>query len=81
MEVPDLTASTTGGPIYGDLNAGMFWRDAGASVLRSGETFADVGQVVFIGWQRADFQVRDAAIDISCFSLWLGQGSPARIGG
>lgn len=59
-EVPDLTLSTTGGPVFGNLDRGMFWRDAGLSVLRVRETFADQGMVAFIGWQRADFQVRDA---------------------
>ncbi len=59
-EIPALAASTVGGPVFGSLSKGMFYRSAGFEVLRLKERYAEWLQVGFVGYHRADFQVRDA---------------------
>jgi HK97 family phage major capsid protein len=60
-EISNLTASTVSGPVFGNLQRGLYWRDAGIEILRLKERFADVGQTVaFVCYTRSDFKVRDA---------------------
>jgi HK97 family phage major capsid protein len=59
-EVSNLTASTVSGPVFGNLAKAYYFRDAGTSVLRLRERYADLAQVGFVAYQRADFQVRDS---------------------
>jgi len=59
-ELPNLAASTTGGPVFGNLTKGVYYRDAGFEVKRLNQRYADVLQVGFLGWHRPDFQARDA---------------------
>lgn len=58
-EVPNLTASTTGGPVLGDLGAGFYYRSAGFSVRRFDQRYADALQVGYVGFHRCDFETRD----------------------
>ncbi|TVZ04006.1 phage major capsid protein [Trebonia kvetii] len=59
-ELPNLTASTTGGVVFGNLSKAFYYRDAGFEVKRLNQRYADNLQVGFLGWHRADFQARDA---------------------
>lgn len=59
-EIPNLAASTNGGPIFGNLTRGMYYRDAGFEVIRTDQRFADALAVGWIGYQRCDFAARDA---------------------
>lgn len=58
-EISNLTASTASGPVFGNLGKGYYWRDAGTEILRLRQRYADVGQVGYVAYSRADFQVRD----------------------
>jgi HK97 family phage major capsid protein len=58
-EIPNLAASATGGPVLGDLGAGMYYRSAGFSVRRLDQRYADALQVGYVGFHRCDFEVRD----------------------
>jgi len=75
-----LTASTTGGPVFGDLSRAMVMRtvrgDASVSVLDSAhptvlrlqERYADYLQVGYIGYVRCDMRSNDirAAVTVKC---------------
>lgn len=65
-ELPSLVASTVGGPVFGNLSKGMYYRDAGFEVKRLNQRYADSLQVGFLGWHRPDFQVRDARAFVTC---------------
>lgn len=55
QNIPDLTASTAGGPIFGALNAAMVLRTVNqGSVMRLTERYADFLEVGFIGFVRFD---------------------------
>ncbi len=58
-ELPNLTASTTGGPVFGDLGKAFYWRDAGMEVQRLKQRFADYLQVGYVAHGRHDFGARD----------------------
>ncbi len=58
--IPNLTASTTGGPIFGHLQSAMVLRTVkGAGMLRLEERYADFLQVGFIGYMRVDMRSND----------------------
>jgi HK97 family phage major capsid protein len=58
--IPALTASTVGGPIFGDLSRAMVMRKVrDASVLRLSERYADFLAYGFIGYQRVDIRSND----------------------
>lgn len=58
--IPNLTASTTGGPIFGHLPSAMVLRTVkGAGVLRLEERYADALQVGYIGYMRIDIRSND----------------------
>lgn len=59
-EIPNLAASTLGGPIFANLSHAMVQRTVtGAGLMRLTERYADFLQVGFIGYQRFDFQPVD----------------------
>jgi HK97 family phage major capsid protein len=58
-ELPALQSGNVGGPVFGNLSAGMYMRDAGYSLLRLVDRFADALQVGYLGWGRYDFRARD----------------------
>jgi HK97 family phage major capsid protein len=58
-ELPSLSASTVGGPVFGNLQKAFYWRDAGFMVARQRERWADQGSFGVIGWGRYDLRVRD----------------------
>lgn len=58
--VPNLVASTVGGPIFGNLSKAMVLRQVnGVSVLRLQERFADYLAIGYIGWYRFDARSND----------------------
>ncbi len=60
QEVPDLSASAVGGPIFGNLSHAMVYRNvAGAATLSLSERYADLLQHAWIGFQRFDSQPND----------------------
>jgi HK97 family phage major capsid protein len=60
QEIPDLVASTVGGPILGALDHAMVLRMvSSAGMMRLTERYADFLQVGFIGYQRFDSQPVD----------------------
>jgi HK97 family phage major capsid protein len=59
-ELPNLTASTLGGPVFGNLSKGMYLRNAGFEVRRLKERYADSAQAGYLGWLRCDSAARDA---------------------
>jgi HK97 family phage major capsid protein len=58
-ELPNLVASTAGGPLFGNLSKAFYWRDAGFMIARQRERWADQGTFGVIGWGRYDLRVRD----------------------
>jgi HK97 family phage major capsid protein len=59
-EIPNLTASTPGGPIFGNLQAAFVQRTVNsASVMRLSERYADYLAVGYIGYVRADIRSND----------------------
>ena len=67
-EIPNLTASTNGGPIFGNLQHAMILRTVqGAGLMRLTERYADFLQVGYIGWVRGDSQPNDlrAAVTVT----------------
>jgi HK97 family phage major capsid protein len=58
--IPNLTASTTGGPVFGHLRSAMVLRTVkGAGLLRLEERYADFLQVGYIGYMRIDIRSND----------------------
>lgn len=59
--IPALTASTVGGPIFGDLSRAMVMRSVptGASVMRLNERYADYLAAGFLGYVRVDMRAND----------------------
>jgi HK97 family phage major capsid protein len=58
--IPALTASTVGGPMFGDLSRAMVMRKVrDASVLRLSERYADFSAVGVIAYQRVDIRSND----------------------
>ena len=59
--LPALTASTTGGPVFGDLSRAMVYRRVrqGVNVMRLTERYADYLAVGFIAWARLDLRSND----------------------
>lgn len=58
--LPNLAASTTGGPIFGHLQSAMVCRTVAQSgLLRLTERWADYLQVGFIGYMRFDIKAND----------------------
>lgn len=58
--IPNLTASTTGGPIFGHLPSAMVKRTVNQSgLLRLNERYADNLQIGFIGYMRFDIRSND----------------------
>ena len=59
--IPNLTASTTGGPVFGDLSRAMLHRVVDGTWLKTlRERYADFGQIGYIGFQRHDFRGLDS---------------------
>ena len=60
QNIPNLTASTAGGPIFGHLPSAMVKRTVNQSgLLRLSERYADLLQVGFIGYMRFDIRSND----------------------
>lgn len=60
QNIPNLTASTAGGPIFGHLKSAMVKRTVNQSgLLRLTERYADVLQVGYIGYMRFDTRSND----------------------
>ncbi len=60
QNIPNLAASTTGGPIFGHLNSAMVRRTVTQSgLLRLTERYADYLQIGFIGFERFDIRSND----------------------
>lgn len=59
--LPNLTASTTGGPVFGNLPHAMVKRvvRGGTSVMRLTERYADYLAVGFLGFTRVDMRSND----------------------
>lgn len=58
--IPNLTASTTGGPVFGHLPSAMVLRTVNQSgLLRLNERYADLLQIGFIGYMRFDIRSND----------------------
>ena len=58
--IPNLTASTTGGPVFGHLSSAMVKRTVTQSgLLRLTERYADALQVGYIGYMRWDTRSND----------------------
>jgi len=58
--IPALTASTAGGPIFGDLSAAMVQRTVRETgILRLAERYADFLAYGYIGYQRIDIRSND----------------------
>ena len=68
--VPVLTASTVGGPIFGNLSVAMVTRTVtgSASVMRLTERYADYLAVGYLGFARVDMRSNDmrAAVTVRC---------------
>ena len=60
-----LTASTTGGPIFGSLQHAMVQRvvNPGVRILRLGERYADYLAVGYLGFYRFDIRSNDLSLD------------------
>ena len=67
--IPALTASTVGGPVFGNLSKAMVMRQVrpGATVMRLTERFADFLAVGFVGYYRFDTRSNDlrAAVTVA----------------
>lgn len=60
QNIPNLVASTTGGPIFGHLASAMVRRTVAQSdLMRLVERYADLLQVGFIGYMRFDIRSND----------------------
>lgn len=60
QNIPNLTASTTGGPIFGHLRTAMVKRTVNQSgLMRLNERYADLLQVGYIGYMRWDIRSND----------------------
>ena len=58
--IPNLTASTTGGPIFGNLKPAMVYRvTRDTTVMRLQERYADYLAVGYIGYYRLDIRSND----------------------
>jgi HK97 family phage major capsid protein len=57
----DITASTVSGPILAAAGKAFYYRAGPFEILRMRERFADQGMAAYVGYHRADFQLRDAA--------------------
>ncbi len=57
--IPNLTASTTGGPVFGNLAHAMVKRNGPASILVLRERYADYLAIGYIGFSRLDCQGND----------------------
>lgn len=59
--IPNLTASTTGGPIFGDLGPAMVYRKvrSGATLMRLNERYADYLAVGYLAFWRFDIRSND----------------------
>ncbi len=59
--IPDLTASTVGGPIFGDLGPAMVYRKvrSGATIMRLNERYADYLAIGYLGFWRFDLRSND----------------------
>jgi HK97 family phage major capsid protein len=59
--IPALTASTTGGPIFGSMQHAMVARTVrnGVSVMRLNERYADYLAVGWLGWGRYEIRSND----------------------
>lgn len=66
--IPNLTASTTGGPVFGDLSSAMVMRVVrdGATVMRLNERYADFLAVGYIGFYRLDIRSNDLRAAVTC---------------
>jgi HK97 family phage major capsid protein len=66
-EVPDLAASTVGGPVFGSIRHAMALRTVQmGGVLALHERYAEFGQVGYIGYQRVDSQPVDLRAAVTC---------------
>jgi HK97 family phage major capsid protein len=61
VNIPNLTASTVGGPIFGNLGVAMVHRRVhqGASVIRMGERYANQLAIGYYGYLRVDYRSND----------------------
>lgn len=60
QNIPNLTASTTGGPIFGHLPSAMVRRTVNQSgLIRLAERYAELLQVGYIGYMRFDIRSND----------------------
>jgi hypothetical protein len=58
--IPNLTASTAGGPVFGNLGPAMVYRVArGTTVMRLQERYADYLAVGYLGYYRLDIRSND----------------------
>ena len=68
--IPNLTASTTGGPVFGNMGNAMVMRTvrSDASVMRLTERYADYLAVGYLGYYRFDIRSNDlrAAVTVKC---------------
>lgn len=66
QNIPNLTLSTTGGPIFGHLPTAMVKRTVNQSgLLRLSERYADLLQVGYIGYMRFDIRSNDLRAAVS----------------
>ena len=71
QNIPNLAASTTGGPVFGHLQSAMVLRTVNQSgLLRLSERYADLLQVGYIGYMRFDIRSNDlrAAVTVKAAS-------------
>lgn len=60
QNIPNLAASTVGGPVFGNLQSAMVLRTVTQSgLLRLSERYADLLQIGFIGYMRFDIRSND----------------------
>jgi len=60
QNIPNLVASTAGGPVFGHLQSAMVLRQVeGAGIQRLTERYADFLQVGYIGFSRFDIRSND----------------------
>ncbi len=60
QNIPSLTASTTGGPVFGNMRFAMVYRQArDVQVMRLVERYADALAVGYYGYARSDFRSND----------------------
>ena len=68
--IPALSASTVGGPLFGNMQHAMVMRTVrdGARVLRLTERYADFLAVGYLGYYRMDIRSNDlrSAVTIEC---------------